>query len=148
MALRRRSSLLSPLALVLFFSFGGASVKCAQQPPSASEEKKPEKPGPPEPVTIRIEVTAGDNNKPVEAASIYVRYNEAHKIKADKLVEMNVKTTPEGRARVPLVPKGKILIQVIAKGYQTFGDTFEVNEAEKTIEVKLNPPQPQVSAHQ
>jgi hypothetical protein len=39
-------------------------------------------------------------------------------------------------------------VQVIAKGYQTFGNTFEVEEEEKTIEVKLNPPQPQYSAHQ
>jgi len=140
MALRRRSSLLSPLALVLFFSFGGASVKCAQQPPSASEEKKPEKPGPPEPVTIRIEVTAGDNNKPVEAASIYVRYNEAHKIKADKLVEMNVKTTPEGRARVPLVPKGKILIQVIAPGWKTFGKWFDLTEDNQVFKIHLDRP--------
>jgi len=137
MALRRRSSLLSPLALVLFFSFGGASVKCAQQPPSASEEKKP---GPPEPVTIRIEVTAGDNNKPVEAASIYVRYNEAHKIKADKLVEMNVKTTPEGRARVPLVPKGKILIQVIAPGWKTFGKWFDLTEDNQVFKIHLDRP--------
>jgi len=37
---------------------------------------------------------------------------------------------------------------VIAKGYQTFGQTFEVMEEEKTIEVQLNPPQPQYSAHQ
>ena len=132
--------MLSPLALVLFFSFGGASVKCAQQPPSASEEKKPEKPGPPEPVTIRIEVTAGDNNKPVEAASIYVRYNEAHKIKADKLVEMNVKTTPEGRARVPLVPKGKILIQVIAPGWKTFGKWFDLTEDNQVFKIHLDRP--------
>jgi hypothetical protein len=37
---------------------------------------------------------------------------------------------------------------VVAKGYQTFGDTFEVDEEEKTITVRLNPPQPQHSEHQ
>jgi hypothetical protein len=40
------------------------------------------------------------------------------------------------------------MIQVIAKGYQTFGETFEVNEPEKTIEIKLNRPQAQYSVHQ
>ena len=45
-------------------------------------------------------------------------------------------------------PQGKIKVQVIAKGYQTYGEVFEVNEAEKTIEVKLNPPQQPYSAHQ
>jgi hypothetical protein len=51
-------------------------------------------------------------------------------------------------ARIPSIPQGKVRIQVIAKGYQTFGQVFDVNEEEKTIEVKLNPPQPQFSAHQ
>ena len=50
-------------------------------------------------------------------------------------------------AKIPPVPQGKILIQVIAKGYQTFGETYDVNEEEKTIEIKLNPPQPQHSEH-
>jgi hypothetical protein len=36
---------------------------------------------------------------------------------------------------------------VIAKGYQTHGETFAVYEEEKTVQVVLNPPQPQYSAH-
>jgi hypothetical protein len=36
---------------------------------------------------------------------------------------------------------------VIAKGYQTFGETIEINEDEKTVEIQLKPPQPQYSAH-
>jgi hypothetical protein len=40
-----------------------------------------------------------------------------------------------------------VVIQVIAKGYQTHGDTYEIAEPEKTIEIKLNPPQPQYSVH-
>jgi len=50
-------------------------------------------------------------------------------------------------AKIPPIPQGKILVQVIAKGYQTFGETVDVSEEEKTVEVKLNPPQPQYSAH-
>jgi hypothetical protein len=46
---------------------------------------------------------------------------------------------------IPPIPQGDILIQVIAKNYQTFGDTFSVDEAEKTITIKLNPPQAQYS---
>ena len=47
-----------------------------------------------------------------------------------------------------LVTKGKVQIQIIAKNYQTFGDTFDVTEDERTIEIKLNPPQAQYSAHE
>ena len=34
-----------------------------------------------------------------------------------------------------------------AKGYQTFGKVFQIDEDEKTIEITLNPPQQQYSAH-
>jgi hypothetical protein len=37
---------------------------------------------------------------------------------------------------------------IIAKGYQTFGQDYELNEEEKTIEIKMNPPQSQYSVHQ
>jgi len=48
---------------------------------------------------------------------------------------------------VPEVPKGKILIQVIAKNYQTFGQTFDIADDEKTIDITLSPPQQQYTAH-
>ena len=45
--------------------------------------------------------------------------------------EWDTRTSQEGRVTVPPIPQGDILIQVIAKNYQTFGDTFSVDEAEK-----------------
>ena len=63
-------------------------------------------------------------------------------------IPFELKTNMGGVAKIPPVPQGKIKVQVIAKGYQTFGEVFAVNEAEKTIEVKLNPPQQPYSAHQ
>ena len=54
----------------------------------------------------------------------------------------------KGEAKVPEIPQGEIRIQVIAKGFQTFGQIFDVTEEEKTIEIKLNPPQQQYSSHQ
>ena len=58
-----------------------------------------------------------------------------------------MRSTQEGVAEVPEMPKGKILVQVTAKGFQTFGKTFDVSEDERTIEVKLNPPQEQYTAN-
>ena len=49
--------------------------------------------------------------------------------------------------KIPPIPQGKILVQIIAKDYQTFGDYFEVDEEQKTLDIKLNAPQPQYSAH-
>ena len=100
--------------------------------------------------TLRIEVrdVAG---KPIERASVKVRFVEGHsKAKLDKGTSntWELRTNQEGVAKIPPIPQGKILIQVIAKGYQTFGQTYDITEDEKTLQLTLNPPQPQYSAHQ
>ena len=100
--------------------------------------------------TLRIEVkTLG--GAPVERASVIVRFVEGRSIaKLGKKIRTTweTRTNMEGVAKIPPLPQGKIMIQVIAKGYQTFGKEFEILEPEKTIEIKLNPPQPQYSVHQ
>ncbi len=100
---------------------------------------------------LRIEVK-NHYDKPVDRASVVVKFVEGRSIaKLGKKIIKNweLRTNQEGIARVPLeLPQGKIQIQVIAKGYQTYGEIFNVNEEEKTIAIKLNPPQPQHSEHQ
>jgi len=99
---------------------------------------------------LRIEVkTLSD--KPVERASVIVRFVKGRSVaKFGKKTRTHweTRTNSEGVASIPAIPQGKILVQVISKGHQTFGQEFEVEEEEKTIEVKLNPPQPQYSVHQ
>ncbi len=100
--------------------------------------------------TLRIEVkTLG--GAAVERASVIVRFIEGRSIvKFGKKVRTTweTRTNMEGVAKIPSLPQGKIMIQVIAKGYQTFGQEFQIAEEEKTIQIKLNPPQPQYSVHQ
>ncbi|MCS6953575.1 MAG: hypothetical protein RMK57_03150 [Bryobacterales bacterium] len=90
-------------------------------------------------------------DKPIERASVIVRFVEGRSIrKFGKKVrtEWQLRTNQEGIAKIPPIPQGDVLVQVIAKGYQTFGQKFRVEEDERTIVVKLNPPQPQFSSHQ
>ncbi len=98
---------------------------------------------------LRIEVkTLSD--KPIERASVIVKFVEGRSIiKFGKQIHTSwqMKTNQEGVAKIPPLPQGKILIQVISKGYQTYGETIQVEEPEKVVEVKLKPPQPQYSAH-
>jgi hypothetical protein len=42
--------------------------------------------------------------------------------------------------KVPEIPQGRILIQVIAKGWHTYGKWYDVDTDEQTIQVKLDPP--------
>ena len=95
-------------------------------------------------------VVTNQNGKPVDNASVVVKFVQGRSVtKFGRQIkqEWNLKTNQEGSVRIPSIPQGKILIQVIAKNYQTFGQTFDVTEEEKTIDVKLNPPQPQFTAH-
>lgn len=99
---------------------------------------------------LQIEVKT-HGGKAIDRAGVIVRFIEGRSIaKLGKKVRttFEMRTNQEGIAKVPAIPQGKILIQVIAKGYQTYGHTYEVEEEEKTIEIKLNPPQPQYSSHQ
>jgi hypothetical protein len=98
---------------------------------------------------LQIEVKS-HAGKPIDRASVVVRFLQARSVvKLGKKTRTNweLRTNQEGIARIPPIPQGKILVQVIAKGYQTFGQTFEIEEAEKTVEVKLNAPQQQYSSH-
>jgi hypothetical protein len=98
---------------------------------------------------LSVEVKT-EGGRPVDRAAVVVRFIEGRSvIKLGKKIrtQWEVRTNQEGMVRIPSVPQGKIQIQVIAKGYQTFGQVFDVAEEEKTIEIKLNPPQPQFSAH-
>jgi len=51
-------------------------------------------------------------------------------------------------AKIPSIPKGKILIQIIAKNYQTFGETYDIDEDDRTVDIVLKDPQEQYSVHQ
>jgi hypothetical protein len=99
---------------------------------------------------IRVEVkTTG--GKPIERAGVIVRFVEGRSIaKLGKKIRTSweMRTNQEGVAKMPSLPQGKVMIQVIAKGFQTFGQTYDIDEAEKTIEIKLNRPQAQYSSHQ
>jgi hypothetical protein len=88
--------------------------------------------------------------KPVDHASVVVRFVQGHSVvKLGKAIRttFELRSNQEGEARIPSIPQGKILVQVIAKGYQTFGQTFDITEEEKTLDITLNPPQQQYSAH-
>ena len=95
-------------------------------------------------------VVINDTGKPVERANVRVVFGGRSIVKLGRNVRTSweMRSTQEGIADIPEMPKGKILIQVTAKGYQTFGKTIEVTEDERTIEVTLNPPQSQYSSHE
>lgn len=98
-------------------------------------------------LTIQVKT---DTGRPVDRAAVIVRFVQGRNyIKLGKKIRTTyeLRTNEEGQANIPEIPQGTIRIQVIAKGYQTYGNDVEVTEPEKTIDITLQPPQPQYSAH-
>jgi len=123
-AARHPSSILSILAMFLLLA--PLSSRGGQR----AGEKNPT-------TRVRIELTAGDNNKPLADASVYVRFPANPKAPNGKLIELNLKTNQQGVAESPEIPQGKVLIQVIAPGWKTYGEWFDVKQQEQTIPVHL-----------
>ena len=102
--------------------------------------------------TTRLKVEVRSRaGKPVDRAAVIVNFVEGRsvvKLGKKVITHWELRTNQEGVAKVPALPQGKVRIQVNAKNYQTFGDVFDVDQEEKTIVIKLNPPQQQYSAHE
>ncbi len=103
-------------------------------------EAKPKQQKPTGVTRLRIEVTSGEKNHPVENASVYVKYVQEHTLARDKKFEMNFKTNRDGVVKVPDVPRGKVLIQVVAEGWKPFGRWYDTEEEEQTIKIHLEKP--------
>jgi hypothetical protein len=107
---------------------------------SASRGKKDQKSNEPAKVKLKIQVTSPDD-KPIGNASVYVRFNESGGLfHHDKLAELNLKTNQDGSVKVPEIPQGNILIQVVAKGWRTYGKWYDIETDEQSIPIKLDPP--------
>lgn len=100
-------------------------------------------------ITVLVKTLGGH---PVDRAEVILRWKANAKHPRNSFgrnvrTQFESRTDQDGHVDFPGVPQGNIQIQVNAKGFQTFGQIFDVDEQEKTVEVKLNPPQQQYSSH-
>jgi hypothetical protein len=110
---------------------------CAQNPPAPPKAAA----APSQANTrIKITVTGGEANAAIENASIYVKYVEEHKIIKDKKLELNVKTSREGVAHVPNAPAGRVLIQVVADGWKSYGRWYDITDLNQEFNIHLERP--------
>src|SRR6266481_4832711 len=86
------------------------------------------------------------NGKPVKNASVIM-----HPVKKNgkqKNSGLQLKTNTEGKTSFDGVPYGPLRIQVLAEGFQTFGEDYTVDKAEMEITIKLKRPQGQYSIYE
>ena len=91
-------------------------------------------------------VVKADNGKPVRNASVVL-----HPVDKDGRQAkggFQLKTDAEGKASFPGAPLGKLRVQVLARGFQTYGEDYDINEPEHTITIKLKRPQGQYSIYE
>jgi hypothetical protein len=96
---------------------------------------------------LTVQVNSADTGKPIDRASVIVRFRHGlNPVKMKKIItNWETKTSQQGTVAIPEMPMGEVTIQVIAEHYQTFGEIFQLTMPEQTITIKLNPPQPQYS---
>ena len=60
---------------------------------------------------------------------------------------LELKTDPEGKANFDGVPYGPLRVQVLASGFQTFGEDYTIEKDKTEITIKLKRPQGQFSIY-
>src|ERR1700678_2993978 len=85
---------------------------------------------PPDTSHVEVLILKDSNQKPIANAAVVF-----HSIKDGKDEgNLEVKTNEEGKAAIDVIPTGSSVdIQVIADGFATFANTYQVNEASRAI---------------
>ena len=86
-----------------------------------------------------------DNGKPVRNAAVILHAVNA-KGKQER-GDMELKTDPEGKASFDGIPYGMLRVQVLAPGFQTYGEDYDIEKAKTEITIKLKRPQGQYSVY-
>jgi len=85
------------------------------------------------------------NGKPVRNAGVVMHGVGKHDKQDRGGIEL--KTDADGKASFEGVPYGKLRVQVLAPGFQTFGEDFEINQPTMEITIKLKRPEGQYSIY-
>ncbi|OFV96236.1 MAG: hypothetical protein A3H28_10220 [Acidobacteria bacterium RIFCSPLOWO2_02_FULL_61_28] len=105
--------------------------------PAAAEDKT---------TRLTLQVVREADKLPVPDAHVVVHFKEPKLLK-DKRATWETKTNRKGVVVLSDVPLGVAKVQIIAKGYQTYGDEHPLTKPEEELTILLKPPQKQVSAY-
>src|SRR5271169_2246464 len=95
--------------------------------------------------SVKFVVLKDDNGKPVRNAAVILHPVKQSGKQAKGGVEL--KTDAEGKTESDGIPYGLLRVQVIAPGFQTFGNDYTVNQPEQNITIRLKRPQDQYTIY-
>lgn len=90
-------------------------------------------------------VLKDDGGKPIRNAAVILHPVSKNGKQAKTGFEL--KTDEDGKTHFDGIPYGPLRIQVIAPGFQTFGNDYEINQPNQEITVRLKRPQQQYSIY-
>lgn len=95
--------------------------------------------------TINFLVVRASNGKPVRNAAVVLHEvdERGHQSKGG----YELKTGLDGKTSFDGAPYGKLRVQVLAPGLQTFGQDYDISQPVHDLTIKMNPPQKQYSVY-
>lgn len=97
---------------------------------------------------LQLTVLAAEKQQPVPNAHVVIRFVDGKKFFfKTKRTSWEAKTNGKGQLVLAGIPKGSVKIQVIAKGFQTYGEEHALSQADEELTILLQVPQGQVSAY-
>jgi len=86
-----------------------------------------------------------DSGKPVRNAAVIMHPVNSHGKQGRG--DLELKTDLDGKANFDGLPYGKLRVQVLASGFQTFGEDYDVAKPKMAFTIKLKRPQGQYSIY-
>ena len=137
-----RRTLRSQLALLLCLALVSCLPAMAQDAPEKHGRKYK---APPTTSHIEVTVLKKFNGKPISNAAVIFDATLDGKDQGN----LEVKTDPEGKASIDIIPTGSnVRVQVIATGFATYAEDYQVTESNRAISIAMIRPQEQISSYQ
>jgi hypothetical protein len=115
----------------------GSILASAQNPTRRGRKYK----APPPVSRIQVTVLRDSDSKPIENASVIFQL-------VGEKGNMELKTNQDGQSLIDVLPIGSTMrLQIIAKGYQTFGQDYKLDKANMDFGVRLKRPGEQYSIY-
>jgi len=124
------------------WTLAGLLLTCALLGTAVAQKDEAEEPT----AILNFLVLKDDNGKPVRNAAVIMHPVNSHGKQSRGGLEL--KTDSEGKTSFEGVPYGTLRVQVLASGFQTFGEDYEIDKAKFDLTIKLKRPQGQYSIYQ
>ena len=96
--------------------------------------------------TLSFVVIRDYNGKPIRNAAVVM--HPVNKDGKQSRGGLELKADSEGKTSFDGVPYGKLRVQVLAPGFQTFGDDYDINQPTMEITIRMKRPTDQYSVYE